>query len=154
MTRFRLIIGEAIVLALLLIGLTYARAEAHDTVIVACSNNKQVKLVNEIVLPNDLYAEFYDTNGDGKPDIQTLSAIHDKKLVNGAVVIEHAKFPTFYVVDLDGETDEKGNQHAELIYIDKGNAGLGVCSDVVLYMDLREPQTPNAAEPKGNTATL
>jgi len=117
-------------------------AHAHTQEIIACTNNlvvKQAKLLSEDALPNGLYVERYDTNADGKTDIVALSTILSAKwIAPDKVEITHAAHPTFYLVDKDYD------EEPDAVYVDKG-AG-GHCDDIVLYKDLRKPQTPNDSE--------
>lgn len=77
---------------------------------------------DRVVDSNGLLLEEYDTNGDGKPDLATLSHIEG----NG-----HKKHPLFYIVDRDFD------DVPDFIYIDK--KGDGRCRDIVLYEDLTIP---------------
>jgi hypothetical protein len=115
-------------------------ALAHPENTLYCKLAKQAVMVSEEVLPNGLYVERYDTNKDGKPDIVTLSTvtstkIHAEKNGGDTVEVVHAEHPTFYLVDKDFD------DVPDVVLIDKG-AG-GKCADIVLYHDLRRPQTPN-----------
>lgn len=126
---WRLVIAVPPVWILVLNSLLFSQvglAEGHSEAIVQCKGNilyKEAKKVDQDALlsSNGLYAEHYDTNGDGKFDVLTLSYtdLSDK---------QHNAYPVFWIVDLDfdGEPDA--------VYIDK--KGLGKCSDIVLYEDL------------------
>jgi hypothetical protein len=110
--------------ALSQVGLAFG----HSDAIVKCKGNikysKAVKVgVDEILATNGLYAEHYDTNGDGKFDIITLSHtdLADKR---------HRVNPVFWIVDKDYDGIP------DAIYIDK--KGLGKCTDIVLYQDLNK----------------
>ena len=101
-------------------------AEGHSRAITECRENikyeQAVKSAEDNVwVFNGLYVEHYDTNGDGKTDIETLSQT-DRSSEH------HRENPVFWIVD----TDLDGSPDA--IYIDK--KGLGVCTDIVLYEDL------------------
>lgn len=102
---------------------------AHSDAIVKCEQNikysQAVKVGEDLIVDSTgLYAEHYDTNGDGKFDIVALSQtdLADKG---------HRRNPVFWIVDLDldGAPDA--------IYIDK--VGKGRCEDIVLYEDLNAP---------------
>ena len=117
-----------IVCLFFLLSLGNEGAEGHSKAITECSNNilykQAAKMAEDSIWPfNNLYVEHYDTNNDGKIDIETLSPVR-----GDALHIEHLPNPTFWIVDkdLDGLPD--------VIYIDKG--GLGKCDDIVLYEDL------------------
>lgn len=85
---------------------------------------------DRVIESTGLLAETYDTNGDGKPDLMTMSHVQDTLDSNQATV-KHSSKPVFYLVDhnLDGLPDA--------IYIDK--VGQGRCQDIVLYEDLTRP---------------
>jgi hypothetical protein len=102
-------------------------AEGHSREITLCDRNIIYKKAERLGAPyisesNGLIAEDYDTNGDKKADVITLSH------TDGA---SHKEHPVFWIVDLDfdGELDA--------IYVDKN--GLGKCTDIVLYEDLGGP---------------
>lgn len=121
-------------LAMLMLGVP-SWAQAHSTEIVKCGNNikySKAVFVEDWSLPNGLLAEAYDTNGDGKTDVVALSAIKKTQPTQSGVRVEHNIHPIFWLVDLDldGEPDK--------VFVDK--KGEGLCSDIVLYKDLTEPQ--------------
>lgn len=123
----------------LVVSLGVSTAYAHPGEIVHCNKGikaKKVRQVYDKTLQNGLYAEAYDTNGDGKPDVIAWSTVYGvEKLTKGkgkgGVKVLHAPFPTFYLVDIDfdGLVDK--------IYVD--THGEGNCSDIVLYEDLNKP---------------
>lgn len=131
--------------AVLLFGLlTYCHTApavvfGHAYEIVACRGNlviNKAQLISEEPLENGLYAERYDTNGDGKVDIIALSTIiATRKDGEDVVILTHAEHPTFYMVDLDYDDTP------DVLYVDKGPGGR--CEDIVLYRDFNIPQTPN-----------
>lgn len=116
-----------------------APAFGHSYEIVACRGNlviHKAQLISEEPMENGLYAERYDTNGDGTFDIialSTINAVHREG--EEVVVLSHAEHPTFYMVDLDYDDSP------DVLYVDKGKGGR--CEDIVLYRDFRIPQTPN-----------
>jgi hypothetical protein len=139
----RLIVG--LLFALLVAGCQLTPAFAHPHDLLVCGRAVNATPISEDVLPNGLYAERYDTNGDGKADMVALSAvtgtvIHKSK-GGDTVEVQHAEHPTFYLVDRDFDT------HPDVVLIDKGEGGK--CADIVLYHDLNRPQTPNDEEVKG-----
>lgn len=134
--------------ALLLGGVVLAgvvlatQAFAHNDVILKCSNQKVATRLSDGVLPNGLFIERYDTNGDGRPDVLTLShTTATKQLGGGKVEVEHTALPVFYVVDLDldGEPDK--------IFVD--TVGDGGCGAIAEYQDLTGPQTDDAIKRGG-----
>ena len=104
-------------------------AFGHSDAIVQCKGNikysKAEKIgLDAIIEGTGLYAEHYDTNGDGKWDVIALS--HTDLGTKG-----HRTNPVFWLVD----SDYDGIPDA--LYIDK--QGLGNCKDIVLYEDLNAP---------------
>ena len=100
----------------------------HQDAIVNCKGNilykEAVKIgPDQILITSGMYAEHYDTNGDGKFDVVALSTAIG---ANG----DHRVNPVFWMVDLDFD----GKPDA--VYVDKN--GLGKCSDIVLYEELFE----------------
>jgi hypothetical protein len=106
-------------------------AFGHSDAIVNCDQNikyseaKKVD-VDLVFASTGLYAEHYDTNGDGKFDVVAFSDVNLKTL-------EHKANPVFWMVDrnYDGTPDA--------VYIDV--KGKGQCSDIKLYQDLNAPQS-------------
>ena len=112
-------------------------AFGHSDAIVKCKGNIKystaVKVHEDLLFSsNGLYAEYYDTNGDGKYDVITLSSTN---LTNTT----HRVNPVFWIVD----TDFDGTPDA--VYIDK--KGLGKCPDIVLYQDLNAKPLTNETDP-------
>lgn len=114
---------KLISICLLSFGLVHPYyAEGHNKAIIQCRQNivydRAIKIGDDVI-SKDFYLEHYDTNNDGKFDIQTLSyrdlAVHNAN-------------PVFWMVDLDYDGE------ADVVYIDK--KGLGICTDIVLYEDL------------------
>jgi hypothetical protein len=117
-------------------------AFAHPDAITYCRGNiiyKSAKKVGKtLLLQNGLVAEDYDTNGDKKADVRTLSTTFD----GGKT---HNPNPIFWLVDInhDGEVD--------YVYVDK--KGLGLCIDIVLYEDRTSPMMNGADTITKNSAT-
>jgi hypothetical protein len=82
-------------------------------------DHKKVAKVAEWNYENGLLAESYDTDGDGKVNVTTLSHM------------PHDAHPLFYLVDLDQDDT------ADQTWIDP--IGEGKCSDIVLYEDHNMP---------------
>lgn len=120
-------------------------ALAHDGEVKRCfAQDRKVAKIGESILPNGLLMEQYDTNGNGKIDVVTLSTLQSTRLESGAMKYEHSVHPVFYLFDNDED------QNTDSIYVDK--KGDGNCSEIVLYHDFYAPQTPNAPHmeaPKG-----
>lgn len=79
------------------------------------------------VMPNGLMTEAYDTNGDGKIDLEIQSVIEDTVFDKDAseIRVTHKSLPLFWVYDnnYDGAPD--------VVYHDKH--GEGRCEDIVVY---------------------
>jgi hypothetical protein len=102
-------------------------AKAHDAAILRCSNNlvvKHVTKLSETINSNGTVSEWYDRNGDGKPDIEAISSILKQIVIS----VRHQEHPIFWVVDIDfdGLPDK--------VFTDIH--GEGRCDDIVLYRDL------------------
>lgn len=127
-----------------LLGVFFAMsvAHAHSKEITGCANNKKYSKASEIgertVLPNGMLVEHYDTNGDGKPDVDVLSSIDSTVLdrTKEELKVIHNEHPVFWIVDsdFDGQWD--------VAYIDR--VGAGKCEDIVMYEDLRAPKDPKS----------
>lgn len=122
----------------LVVSLGVATAFAHPGEISRCNTGikaKSVKLITDNTLRNGMYAEAYDTNGDGKPDVVAWSSVrgHEKKVRKGKEIIKvlHDAYPTFYLVDVDRDG------YIDKIYVDL--LGEGNCKDIVLYEDMTLP---------------
>lgn len=111
-----------VLLNLLVLGVTPAFGHLMTLDCPALEQKKVAKMDNGQLLSNGMYAEAYDSDGDGVVDIVTLSHMVGDK---------HDTHPVFYMVDLDkdGQPDQ--------VFIDK--VGKGKCSDIVLYEDLTIP---------------
>ncbi len=99
-------------------------AHAHNTIILQCLQYKNVPVTKAVQikateLENGFYAEIYDIDGDGKPDVVTYSMSR----IDGT----HADMPTFYELDTDQ------NNVPDILFIDiKGD---GECENIRLYDD-------------------
>ncbi len=90
------------------------------------------KVLQQKMLPNGLLAELYDINQDGRPDIAVYSATY------GIVDIEsqdpeqinHSIAPILYEIDFPPQEESP-----DVVYIDIH--GTQVCTDLVLYQDLK-----------------
>lgn len=113
-----------LLILLLALVITPSLCFAHDAMLLKCSKALQktgLKKLGEDLLPNGMLVEAYDANGDGKPDVETVSIVtgtDDKG-------IQHREFPVLYWLDLQND----GN--VDLILIDK--FGDGQCDSIVLY---------------------
>lgn len=106
----------------------------HETQILNCGGFKKADKVGESVIENGMLAEAYDTDGDGKIDLETLSVVmgtDDKGLT-------HKSFPVFYWIDRNGDGK------VDYVYIDK--YGDGFCESIVLYSDLSKEQRPDTGK--------
>jgi hypothetical protein len=119
-------IRVGIVLNLLVFGIT--PAEGH-LLAQNCGtfDVKKVAKIAEWNYENGLFAESYDTDGDGKVNVTTLSHPNRGKWGNDS----HDAHPLFYLVDLDQD------DYADQTWIDP--IGEGKCSDIILYEDHNMP---------------
>lgn len=119
------------VLTGVLMILCSATAWAHPTTLMVCGDNiVTAREISASVRSNGLYSERYDTNADGVVDLETLSTVI---LTNPDGTVEHAHHPTFYIRDLDY------NHTPDVVLIDK--TGEGICDEIAIYEDLREPRS-------------
>lgn len=112
-------------------------SHAHETQVLNCGGYEKAQKVAEGVIENGMLAEDYDTDGDGKIDLETLSTVtgtDDKGLI-------HTAFPVFYWVDRnqDGKVDT--------VWIDRN--GDGFCESIVLYADLSREDRPDTKRKGG-----
>lgn len=121
----------------------------HDTQILNCNEavKRSVK-IEEFTIQNGLLGEAYDVDGDGKPDIITLSTIAETTPTGGVGAVPHTAYPLFYVIDNDRDG------RFDVVLIDKD--GQGFCESIVLYQDLNGPVTPNSSRtvPQGGRTGL
>ncbi len=76
-------------------------AQGHDHVILACSKNipiKEVFFISSDVLENGMYSEAYAKYKGGPIYIEALSVVTAQYPGE-----DHDPFPTFYVIDFDGD---------------------------------------------------
>ena len=125
-------------------------ATAHNAAILDCRENIVYTAADFLFGESDgtFWTEGYDTDGDGVMDVMAMSHMTGAAIVNGEVVITHDPNPLFWMVDYElvetkgGDTTyyyEVRDGEPDTVYIDK--KGLGVCTDIVLYEDLRDPAT-------------
>ena len=117
-------------------------ANAHPNTVLICNHLTTGTALSASVLPNGLYSERYDTNGDGVLDLETLSAVTSVEIRGFKdVAVQHRPFPIFYIedTDYDGTPDR--------IMVDKGVGGR--CEDIVLYEDLHKLQGRSDVQKEG-----
>jgi hypothetical protein len=113
---------------------------AFEYIACALKGRTAVQIEEGKVLPNGLFEEQYDTNGDSAADLTILSTISSTKIDKnaGTIEVEHTRIPVFWLLDTnyDGAPD--------VVYHDK--AGEGKCSDIVVYKDLNAAPEPPKKE--------
>lgn len=112
---------------LLILGVVPAYGHLKESAACFALQGKVKKVGNQDILPNGLWIERYDTDGDGKADLITLSHVKGQALdKKGNLTVTHDPHPVFFLL-----------KKKAAIYIDKN--GLGKCEDIVLYEDTAIP---------------
>lgn len=126
MTASRLLIPSGVLALLLLRG----SVPAHEAVLQACAGGR-ADFRGEFAHANGTISEGYDRNGDGRVDVDAVSA------QDGLGTGHHTALPFLYIVDLDfdGEPDVA---ISDLV-------GDGGCAGLRVYQDLRTGGVPPPA---------
>jgi hypothetical protein len=98
----------------------------HSEQIIHCDRNityTEANKIMELANENGTVSEYYDTNSDGRIDIEAISYARGTG---------HTEYPFMYIVDInmDGRPDKS--------YVDIG--GVGDCADIRFYQDLNSPK--------------
>lgn len=112
----------------------HAQLYAHNEAIVLCDRNlvyNDAAKVGERLNENSTLSEYYDTNRDGKVDIETVSYGVE---YDDTGEMYHSPYPFMFIVDLN--FDEVPDKE----YVDIG--GHGRCDEIRFYKDLSDAKAP------------